>query len=328
MREAILNLLKKNNDDFLSGQIICEKLNVSRTSIWKHINALKKDGYIIDSSSKKGYKLISSPDILTYEEIKDNLNTKYIGKKFLHFDTIDSTNIMAKELANKGEPCGTVIVSEEQSLAHGRLGRAWISPKYKGIWVSIILRPKVNPIKVPKITQIGAAAIINTLKLIKINGTVKWPNDIIVNHKKVCGILTEMSAELNRVHYVVMGIGINVNLDKEDFSEDVLKKATSLKIETGSKIDRKLLIANFLNEFEELYNEFFENSTVKRSIDICKKNSAIIGKDIKILSSGSETYAKAIDINENGELVVKYPDGSIKNLISSEISVRGLNEYI
>ncbi|MBP2031408.1 BirA family biotin operon repressor/biotin-[acetyl-CoA-carboxylase] ligase [Clostridium algifaecis] len=328
MKEAILNLLKKNNDDFLSGQIISEKLNVSRTSIWKHINILKKDGYIIDSSSKKGYKLISSPDILTYEEIKDHLHTKYIGKNFLHFDTIDSTNTEAKRLADNGEPCGTVIVSEEQNTGHGRLGRAWISPKYKGIWVSIILRPEVNPIKVPKITQVGAASMINALKSLKIDAQVKWPNDIIINHKKICGILTEMSAELNRVHYVVMGIGINANLDKEDFSEDVFKKATSLKIETGSKIDRKLLIANFLNEFEELYSEFSTNSTVKKSIDICKKNSAIIGRDIKIISDGVETYARAIDISEEGQLVVKYQDGSIKNLISSEISVRGLNEYI
>ncbi|AND84505.1 biotin--[acetyl-CoA-carboxylase] ligase [Clostridium tyrobutyricum] len=328
MKDAILNLLKKSTEDFISGQIISEKLGVSRTAIWKYINILRKEGYTIDSYSKKGYKLISSPDILTYEEVKNIIHTKYIGQEFFYFDSIDSTNTVGKKLAEKGEPNGTIIVSEEQTMGHGRLGRNWVSPKYKGIWLSIILRPNVDPINVSKITQIAAAAMIRTLKSLKIDAFVKWPNDIVMNDKKICGILTEMSAELNRVNYVIVGMGINANLDKTDFNKDILNKATSLKIETNSSINRKIFLGTLINEFEKLYDEFQENFTVTKSIEICKKYSAVIGNDIKILHSGKEFYAKAIDIEENGELVVQYKDGSIEKLISGEISIRGLNGYI
>ncbi|MCH4200608.1 MAG: biotin--[acetyl-CoA-carboxylase] ligase [Clostridium tyrobutyricum] len=328
MKDAILNLLKKSTEDFISGQIISEKLGVSRTAIWKYINILRKEGYTIDSYSKKGYKLISSPDILTYEEVKNTIHTKYIGQEFFYFDSIDSTNTVGKKLAEKGEPNGTIIVSEEQTMGHGRLGRNWVSPKYKGIWLSIILRPNVDPINVSKITQIAAAAMIRTLKSLKIDAFVKWPNDIVMNDKKICGILTEMSAELNRVNYVIVGMGINANLDKTDFNKDILNKATSLKIETNSSINRKIFLGTLINEFEKLYDEFQENFTVTKSIEICKKYSAVIGNDIKILHSGKEFYAKAIDIEENGELVVQYKDGSIEKLISGEISIRGLNGYI
>ncbi|WP_446899039.1 biotin--[acetyl-CoA-carboxylase] ligase [Clostridium sp. LBM24168] len=329
MKESILNLLKENKDTFLSGQLISEKLKVSRTAIWKYINILRNEGYKIDSSPKKGYRLIYSPDILTYDEVKCILHTNCIGKNFFYFDSINSTNMKAKELAEKGEPHGTVVVSEEQTIGHGRLGRTWISPKYKGIWLSIILRPETAPIDVPKITQIAAAAVITALGELKIDGSIKWPNDIIINHKKVCGILTEMSGELNRVNYVIVGIGINVNLDKEDFEDNTIaNKASSLKIETASLIDRKFLLGTLINNFEKLYMEFKKEATVKSSISICKEHSAVLGRDIRILSSGKSYFAKAIDIGENGELVVKYPDGSIRNIISGEISIRALNGYI
>jgi BirA family transcriptional regulator, biotin operon repressor / biotin---[acetyl-CoA-carboxylase] ligase len=328
MKESILNLLKENKNNFISGQALSEKLKVSRTAIWKYINILKKEGYKIESYSKKGYKLIESPDILTYEEVKDTLNTSCIGRNYFYFESINSTNLKAKELAEKGASNGTIVISEEQTLGRGRLGRSWISPKYKGIWSSIILRPNISPVDVPKITQIAAAAIINTLNTFDIKAYVKWPNDIIINHKKVCGILTEMSGELNKVNYVIVGVGINANLDKEDFQGDVSKKATSLKIESGSNISRKFFLGTFINEFEKLYLEFEKNATVKSSIDICKKYSAVLGKDIKIISPSQELYAKAIDISENGELVVKYPNGSIDTIICGEISIRGINDYI
>jgi Biotin-(acetyl-CoA carboxylase) ligase len=163
---------------------------------------------------------------------------------------------VGKKLAEKGEPNGTIIVSEEQTMGHGRLGRNWVSPKYKGIWLSIILRPNVDPINVSKITQIAAAAMIRTLKSLKIDAFVKWPNDIVMNDKKICGILTEMSAELNRVNYVIVGMGINANLDKTDFNKDILNKATSLKIETNSSINRKIFLGTLINEFENYMMNF------------------------------------------------------------------------
>lgn len=328
MKDKILRLLKENNDHFLSGQGISDNLGVSRTAIWKYINSLKEEGYVINSSSKKGYQLISCPDLLTADEIGDKLHTKFIGKEIVHFQSIDSTNNKAKELAAKNTSQGTVVIAEEQTLGRGRLGRNWTSPKYKGIWLSIILKPDTNPMKVPKITQIGAAAVIESLKSLKIDAEVKWPNDIVIKGKKVCGILTEMSGELNRVNYVVMGLGINANLQKNDFPENIIDKATSLSIESNSNIDRKTLVSTLLFKFEELYEEFDKEGIIKTSVDICRKNSAIIGKDIKIINREQETFAKALDIDDNGELIVQYKDGSIEKLISGEISIRALNGYI
>lgn len=324
MKDKILHLLKENEGDFISGQLISENLGVSRTAIWKYINSLKNDGYQIESISKKGYRLLSSPDLLTFEEISANLNTSYIGRNIMYFQTIDSTNNKAKELANISDN-GTVIISEEQTSGRGRLGRVWKAPKFKGVWMSIILKPDIDPPNVPKITQVGAAAVIKTLNDFNIKAYVKWPNDIILNNKKVCGILTEMSGELNRINYVVMGIGINVNIKKEEFSEALRDTATSLICETGNELKRKDLVTKLLNNFEVLYDEFAYKNDISTSIKICRENSILIGKDVKIIKISNEFFGKAIDLSESGELVVQYADGTIENIVSGEISVRGLH---
>lgn len=328
MKEKILHLLKENEKNFISGQGISEKLGVSRTAIWKYINVLKENGYEIDSVSKKGYRLMSSPDLLSFEELSENLHTKYIGKNIMYFQTIDSTNNKAKELAQSGYPNGTIIISEEQTFGRGRLGRSFISPKYKGIWLSIILRPDVSPMNVPKVTQVGAAAVIKTLNELDIKAYVKWPNDIILNNKKICGILTEMSGELNKVNYVVMGIGINVNLDLEDFPEELRNTATSISYELGKYIKRKELVSSLLNNFEILYDEFEKEESIHTSVSICKENSILIGKEVRVINRGKESIGKAVDLNDEGELLVQYSDGRVEKIVSGEISIRGLNGYV
>ncbi len=325
MKDKILHLLKENQGNFISGQAISESLGVSRTAIWKYINALKKDGYCIDSISKKGYNLISSPDLLSFEEISEKLNTKYIGRNLFYFDSLDSTNIKAKELALKNTAEGTIIISEEQTSGKGRLGRIWVSPKYKGIWISIILKPDIEPLRVPRITQIGAAAVIKTCEAFNIKAQVKWPNDIVLNSKKICGILTEMSGELNKVNYVVMGIGINANIDREDFSDELKSKATSISIETGNYIRRKEFVSILLNKFEELYEEFVKEDSIKTSVSICRENSILIGKEIKIINRDKETLAKAVDLDESGQLIVQFENGSTHKIVSGEVSIRGVS---
>lgn len=328
MKEKILDLIKSSGDEYISGQYISEKLGVSRTAIWKYINALKEDGYIIESISKRGYKLLSSPDVLTFKEVKEYLHTKYIGNKIIHFHSIDSTNKKAKELASLGEDNGTVIISEEQIGGKGRLGRSWISPKYKGIWLSIILTPDIEPLEVPKTTQIAAAAVCSALREMDVEGFIKWPNDIIVESKKVCGILTEMSGELNRVNYVVVGIGINANLDIEDFSENIKNTATSLKIQLNKNICRKTLTARVLNNFEELYDDFLSKGDISKSLDICRKYSIVLDREVRIINRNEEYIAKAVDIDDQGRLIIENKDGNIYPIISGEISIRGLNGYI
>lgn len=328
MKEEIIKLLKENKNNFISGEKISESIGVTRAAVWKYIKAIKEEGYEIESVSRKGYKLTSSPDLLTFEEISPNLKTRFIGRNFVHLDTIDSTNNEAKKLAIDGSPEGTLVISEEQTMGRGRLGRNWVSPKHKGIWMSLILRPEINPIQVSKITQVAAAAVCMALIDMGIETLIKWPNDIVLNDKKVCGILTEMSGELNRVNYVIVGIGINANIDKDEFPEDLKPIASSLKIEIGNYIKRKELVRRILNNFEELYEELINEETIKKSIEICKDNSALIGKEIKIIEKGKETRARALSLNEDGKLIVQYKDGKVDELISGEISVRGLYGYV
>lgn len=325
MKIKILNLLKES-DDFLSGEKISEEFGVTRAAIWKSIKSLKEDGYQIESISRRGYKLLSSPDILTLEEIEDILNTEFIGRKIYYHDSIDSTNKMAKDIAHKEEE-GTIIVAEEQVEGRGRLGRAWLSPKKKGIYFSIILKPHLPPMKVAKLTLIGAAAVHLALEETGIKSQIKWPNDIVINGKKVCGILTEMSSELNMINHVVMGIGVNVNLEKDDIPEDLQDKASSLKIESKNQVDRKKLLARILNNFENFYLLFRDNGETNQAIKICRDNSAVIGNQVQVINGSTKRVGKALDINDNGELIVEF-DGKVETVFSGEISIRGIDGYI
>lgn len=327
MKDKILNILKTSGDNYVSGQIISDHLGVSRAAIWKYINKLKEEGYEIESISKNGYKLISSPDIVTFHEVHEFLNTKYIGQNIIHFDTIDSTNTKAKELAAQGEVDGTLIISEEQSLGRGRLGRQWCSPKYKGIWMSLILKPDIDPLNASNITLIAAAAVHEAFKSFNINTQIKWPNDIILNNKKLCGILTEMSSELNQINYLVLGIGVNVNTSHEEFPEELKNIATSILVETKEIFSRKKLIAAILNYFEDFYEQFLKNKNLSFIIDICKKNSILLGKEIQLYNRGTLITAKAVDIDEAGLLVIEHKDGTLEKIISGEVSMHGLSNF-
>jgi len=326
LKNKVLRMLK-NSEGFISGEKISEGFNMTRAGIWKYINMLKEDGYHIESIPRKGYRLISSPDILTYVEIEAYLDTDFIGRGIHYFNSIDSTNKEAKEIAFD-EKEGTVLVAEEQLGGKGRLGRQWVSPKGKGIWMSIILKPQVDPMKVAKITLLGAAAVNKALDNMNIKSKIKWPNDILIDDKKICGILTEMNCELNMINYVVMGIGINVNLNENEIPEDLKYKATSIKISEGKDINRKILLANILNEFEELYLSFKDKGTISKAMEICRNNSALIGKDIRVIKGEEVKLGKALDINEEGQLVVEFENGNIENIYSGEVSIRGIEGYI
>jgi len=324
MKEKILMLLKESGNEFLSGEKISQEIGVSRAAIWKYINRIKEDGYEIEATSRKGYRIISAPDILTFEEIKKYLTTKCIGKNIIYYNSTGSTNSIAKELAERGEQHGTVIISEEQTIGRGRLGRNWISPKYKGIWMSIILRPNIVTENISQVTLIGAAAVHKAIMKMGIKTSIKWPNDVVLNSKKVCGILTEMSGEIDHVNYLVMGIGINVNLEQEDIPMNLKQVATSLKIESGKYMDRKLLLSNVLNIFEGLYNDFVQSGNVSETMQICRENSLLIGNEIQLINRGKAVKVKALDISDSGELVIENQQGKIEYIVSGEVSIRGI----
>ena len=271
-----------------------------------------------------GDKLVSSQDLLTKQEVEKYLNTEYIGRNIIHFNSIDSTNTKAKELASLNIDTGTIVISEEQTLGRGRFGRLWSSPKFKGIWMSIILKPSMEPVKASKITLIGAAAITEALKDFGVNAQIKWPNDIILNKKKLGGILTEMSSKLNVTNYIIMGIGINVNVSPEDFPEELQNTATSLKIETDTEISRQKLLGSILNHFEKLYKEYINENNLNSTLETCKTNSIFLGKEIQLYIKGVLVTAKAVDINEEGLLVIEHKDGKIEKIMSGEVSMHGL----
>ncbi len=326
MKNKILKILKDNKNQFISGENLSKDFGITRAAIWKYMNALKEEGYEITSISKKGYKLVNSPDILRYEEVEEYLQTKYIGRNILHYNTIDSTNKAAKSLAIECIEEGTVIVSEEQTSGRGRLGRSWVSPKSSGIWMSIILKPNISPMMASRVTLIGAAAVHKALEEISIDAKIKWPNDIVLNNKKLCGILTEMSGEMDKLNYIVMGIGLNVN--EEDFSDELKNIATSLKIEKNEHINRKELFGKILNNFEILYDEFKNHGNIASTVNICRKNSLLLGKEVRVINGMKTVTVKALDLDEDGELLVEYEDKSKGKIISGEVSVRGLYGYV
>ncbi len=269
-------------------------------------------------------------DILNYDELKDYLNTEFIGRNIIHFDELNSTNTYAKSIASDLDKEGQVVITEKQLSGRGRLGRQWVSQNNKGIWMSIILKPQINIADISKITQVAAAAINLGLSSHSVKTEIKWPNDIILNNKKICGILVEMNSEKNistdiseavKINYVVVGIGINVNNDIEDFPKELRETATSIKIETNKEFKRNTLVAEVLNNFEKLYIAL-KNNNFSKSLDICRKNSYVIGKEINLIKNQEVKEATALNINDEGELVVMYKDGKVDNIISGEISVR------
>lgn len=317
MNLELLNLLK-NSDDYISGEEISKKFNVSRSAIWKQINTLKNAGYIIDGISKKGYKLISCPDLIIKEEIINNLNTKIIGKHINYYSEIDSTNNMAKKLASESTD-GTTIIAEIQNAGKGRLGRIWTSPK-GGIWTSIILKPNIEPINANKVTQVAAAALINVLKSLNIESKIKWPNDIYINNKKFAGILTEMKCDMDRVHYLVVGVGMNINIPLENLPEEIRSIATSLMIETGETFNRNHILIKFYNEFEKLYLALVNNNDFSTSLNICRDNSIILNKDAYLITHNNKEKVHCIGIDDNGMLIIKDSLGNTKTVLSGEIT--------
>lgn len=325
MKNEILRLLK-TNDTYISGQQLCGYFKVSRTSVWKVMEQLKKEGYEIEAVRNRGYRLVSSPDVISEAEIKSLLGTEWAGKKVVYYDETDSTNNRAKDSGEKNGAHGTLFIADKQSAGKGRRGRVWESPSGKSIYMTILLRPEITPDKAPMLTLVmGLSAAEGIRKVSGVEAEIKWPNDIVMNKKKVCGILTEMATEMEYVNYVVIGVGINVN--QKYFPEEIKETATSLYEETGNVYRRSELIAAVLERFEKNYETFLEAgdlSGIRKAYDSILVNR---GQEVKILEPGNEYTAVAEGINKNGELIVVLPDGRRKNIFAGEVSVRGIYGY-
>lgn len=321
MKQKILELLWNENEEYLSGSRISRKLNISRTAVWKHINSLRSEGYQIDSQTNRGYRLLSSPDLLLPEAIKLDLKTKILGKDIFYFDSLDSTNRKAKELASQGAAEGTVIIAEEQTGGRGRLGCSWQSPKGKDLLFSIILRPPINPLDTPQLTLVAAVGMAKALKSYSgLDLKIKWPNDLLFGSKKMVGILTELAAEFNQVDYVVLGIGVNVNSGNDDFSEELKTVAGSLKQVTGRKQKRLELFRTILEELEQSYLNYLQAGFALIR-EQWLKLSGTLNSRIKITERSQTFQGVAEDLDREGRLLVRLDDNTLCTVVAGEINL-------
>ena len=325
MSKKVLELLRKQSRDYISGQDMADQLGVSRIAVWKQIQALKKHGYEISALKKNGYILRSSPDLMLPAEIKAGLQNKMFCSKIYYFPTLDSTNNFAKKLAQTGAPEGTLVLAEMQTQGKGRLGRSWFSPAGGSICFSLVLRPPVLPSYAQRFTLMAGVAVAAAIKKVCSAAIrLKWPNDLVIAGKstylKVGGILTEMGAESDRVNYLVTGIGLNVNIEKNIFPSDLRSKVTSLKAQDPGNmpVARVNLLQQILLELEHYYTRFLQGDWEKiiheyRSFDI------LTGKTVRIRQGEDIISGKVTEIDSEGRLVVK-SNKQILRVIAGEVT--------
>jgi BirA family biotin operon repressor/biotin-[acetyl-CoA-carboxylase] ligase len=316
-REVNVKILEflKEKDGYSSGEDIATKLGLSRQGLWKHMLQLRHLGYDIVAVPHLGYALRKSPDKLYPWEVQYRLNTKFLAKDIRYYEKISSTMDMAWQMGTKGAPEGTVVCAEYQSKGRGRQGRRWISAKSKGLCFSVILRPQILPSKIPCITLLCAVAVEAAIKKeTSLSLSIKWPNDILIGEQKLAGILTELNAEQDKINFVVVGIGINVNNTRSE----LLKQATSLYSVLGKKIDRIKLFKTVLEEFERIYLDFKKNGPAF-IIDEWRKHSYIWASRVRVSYPYGQIEGEALDLDSDGALLVRTSSGVIEKVVGGDI---------
>lgn len=321
MKAKILSVLKNNINEYVSGEEISIKLNISRTAVWKHMRSLKDLGYIIESQPKLGYKLTKIANSLHPREMSPLIRNSFIGTEITYIEQVGSTNEIAKDLAKTCKE-GTIVLAEEQIGGKGRLGRSWVSPKGGGIWLSVILKPNINPAEAPRLTSVAALAVVKAIREeTGLAVEIKWPNDIVFEGRKIAGILTEMSAEIDKINHIILGIGINVNIDRKDFPSELTNRATSIKEEVGHEIARNQVLASVLEKLENEYQRFLQGK-LEAIINEVKEYSQTLGKMV-VVSNFKDTWEGTVeDLDFEGALILRLTTGGTKRIISGDVSLR------
>lgn len=328
MKRKVLTLLRERGGH-VSGQEICDNLGVSRTAVWKAINSLKEEGYRIEAVQNKGYRLVGAPDVLTAAEIGSLLKSRWAGSKLeAHERLAFSTNLRAKQWADAGAPHGALVVADVQEGGKGRRGRSWATPPPgAAIAMSLVLRPKFSPQKASMLTLLAALAVRDGVRRgAGLSPEIKWPNDLVLGGKKICGILTEMILEEEYIQYVVVGIGINVN--QAGFPEEMRENATSLCLEAGRTFSRAELTARTAEAFEQYYEKFLETEDLSALRE--DYNGSLAGQNgpVRVLAPSGGWDGISLGIDESGSLLVRDQGGTIRTVNAGEVSVRGLYGYV
>ncbi len=325
MKAKILAALRES-DGYVSGQELCEKLGVSRTAIWKAVNQLKQSGYEIEAVKNRGYHIVSTPDVLSENELESIRKTRWLGNSICYEPIMGSTNTRAMQLAEEGAPHGTIVVTDRQESGRGRRGKKWEAPAGSSIMMTLLLRPQINPNNASMLTLVAAMAVAKAIEdETGLHVGIKWPNDIVVNRKKVCGILTEMSAQIDYVNHIVIGIGINVQIDM--FPDELADIATSLYLESGKKVNRAALIEKVCEFFEEYYEKFISTEDLTLIVNEYNAYMVNLNQSVRVLDPKEPFEGKARGITARGELLVDTWES--RRLVSSgEVSVRGIYGYV
>ena len=328
MKQKVLSLLTEQLGEYISGESISSQLGVSRTAVWKAIDALRADGCLIEAAPRRGYRLAAAADLLTEGTIRPWLADD--TKKLICLDTVDSTNNYAKQLAQSGAPGGTAIAADEQTGGRGRLGRSFQSPKGRGIYLTMLYRPAAEPMQAMNFTAYTAVAVCDAIEAAcGIRPGIKWTNDIVLNGRKLCGILTEMAieSESRLLQYLITGIGTNANHTPQDFDDTVRPIATSLAIELGRPVDRGRLCAELINKLDDMYTVWLAGGD-NSYYDRYRADCLTLNRPVRLLRGDRTEEAFAEDIDRDFGLIVRKPDGTRETVTAGEVSVRGLFGYI
>jgi BirA family biotin operon repressor/biotin-[acetyl-CoA-carboxylase] ligase len=319
--QLVLEMLLESGNDFASGEALSGKLGLSRTAVWKVVNALRDRGYAIEAVPSRGYRLIRVPDRLTELEILPVLETHDLGRTVHAFDSLGSTSEHAFRLAAEGAEHGELVVAEQQTAGRGRRGRSWASPAGKNLYASLVLRPELPPQRAPELTLLAAVAVAETLRGDGVVASIKWPNDLQVGGRKIAGILTELSAEADRVHFVVLGIGVNLNASPSDFPSDVAETATSVQRVLGRRVNRAAFLARLLRTLEQ-WLDLHEQQGFEPVRARWRALSSTLGEEVLVKAERREIRGRAEDIDVDGALLLRTEGGLERVLVGDVEQVR------
>jgi BirA family transcriptional regulator, biotin operon repressor / biotin---[acetyl-CoA-carboxylase] ligase len=318
-KDRILNLLRASHTAFVSGEELARRTGISRTMVWKYVKSLEQDGFAIEAVPSQGYRIVSAPDQLRRTDVQHRLKTKHIGRELVILQETPSTNAVAMERAAGGAREGTVIVAEAQTEGRGRRGRKWISPK-GNLYCSVVLRPRIPLHRAPLITLMGAVAAADAIRrACGLNPGIKWPNDILVGGKKVCGLLTEMSAEQDQVRHIVLGIGINANMRMSQLPAELQSQTTTLSRETGGSINRTTLLRELLRSLEAWYRMFLEDPS--SVLGEWKARNTTLGRRVVVSGAGERLTGIAREIDDEGRLVLMLESGIRRAVAAGDVTI-------